>query len=59
MLQMVPLHFHGEESKESYVLCRVDAILNGGLILQDPIEKGKYWAMQGVREFHAFMQNNV
>jgi hypothetical protein len=54
LLQMVPLKL-----SNVYVLAETQAILNGGLIVEDPLEKGKYWAVQGVRELNAFMASNL
>jgi len=54
LLQMVPLQL-----SNVYVLAEEEAILNGGLILEDPLEMGKYWAVQGVRELNAFMSSNL
>jgi hypothetical protein len=58
LLQMVPLHLQPVKNADSYVLAEVRSIINGGLILEDPLEQGKYWAVQGVRELRAFLNAN-
>lgn len=59
LLQMVPFYLTAKEDTRSYVLARTDAIINGGLMLADPLAKGKYWAVQSARELSVLMTRNV
>ena len=56
---MVPFYLTAKEDTRSYVLARTDAIINGGLMLADPLAKGKYWAVQSARELSVLMTRNV
>jgi hypothetical protein len=54
--QLVPLHLAAVGELYSYIWVKVEAIVNGGFVLADPLVPNKYWVQQGHRESRIFQE---
>ena len=56
--QLAPVHLMEVTDRYSYMRVDLDCIVNGGLVLADPIVHNKFWIVQGHREKGIYLAHN-